>query len=370
METPTESLSVLISGSPWYESTLRAAQLERTILLWASLDQRGRLQGMVGYLVGRDGEIFQGPLIGGTVWEVSRGVRSPVLDARRSEIGPVWKQLEAGAGGRVAVVGYRMVHLQHNLPPSLPVEMRSALNGALWVDLHEAASLLRKSSLSGGSEGGLLPEAQSTSLRDLAALAGELIGEDELAESDLRGAEIAMTVWTRVLLPKLNKIPVRTSSEAEVVDTPSPRESGRLPAHIAAILDGPLDEEQEPARAVPYEPPLNQEEERLATMASEIFSGAPLEPVSPEPAASEPTEPDRSRYQGAATNGGWLVTRADGSVLAPGPLAGLDLATALLVDLRIDTPEAAARLCERIIDHLPVGHDFAIGAPDLRELSS
>ena len=369
METPTESLSVLISGSPWYESTLRAAQLERTILLWASLDQRGRLQGMVGYLVGRDGELLQGPLIGGTVWEVSRGVRSPVLDARRGEIGPVWKQLEAGAGGRVAVVGYRMVHLQHNLPPSLPIEMRSALNSALWVDLHEAASLLRKSSLSGGSEGGLLPEAQSTSLRDLAALAGERIGEDELADNDLRGAEIAMIVWTRVLLPKLNKIPVRTSSEAEVVDAPSPRESGRLPAHIAAILDGPLDEE-EPARAVLHESPLSQEEERLATMASEIFSGAPLEPVSTEPAASEPTEPDRSRYQGTVTGSGWLVTRADGSALAPGPLAGLDLATALLADLAIDTPEAAARLCERIIDHLPVGHDFTISAPDLRELSS
>ena len=369
METPTESLSVLISGSPWYESTLRAAQLERTILLWASLDQRGRLQGMVGYLVGRDGELLQGPLIGGTVWEVSRGVRSPVLDARRGEIGPVWKQLEAGAGGRVAVVGYRMVHLQHNLPPSLPIEMRSALNSALWVDLHEAASLLRKSSLSGGSEGGLLPEAQSTSLRDLAALAGERIGEDELADNDLRGAEIAMIVWTRVLLPKLNKIPVRTSSEAEVVDAPSPRESGRLPAHIAAILDGPLDEE-EPARAVLHESPLSQEEERLATMASEIFSGAPLEPVSTEPAASEPTEPDRSRYQGTVTGGGWLVTRADGSALALGPLAGLDLATALLADLAIDTPEAAARLCERIIDHLPVGHDFTISAPDLRELSS
>ena len=369
METPTESLSVLISGSPWYESTLRAAQLERTILLWASLDQRGRLQGMVGYLVGRDGELLQGPLIGGTVWEVSRGVRSPVLDARRGEIGPVWKQLEAGAGGRVAVVGYRMVHLQHNLPPSLPIEMRSALNSALWVDLHEAASLLRKSSLSGGSEGGLLPEAQSTSLRDLAALAGERIGEDELADNDLRGAEIAMIVWTRVLLPKLNKIPVRTSSEAEVVDAPSPRESGRLPAHIAAILDGPLDEE-EPARAVLHESPLSQEEERLATMASEIFSGAPLEPVSTEPAASEPTEPDRSRYQGTVTGSGWLVTRADGSALAPGPLAGLDLATALLADLTIDTPEAAARLCERIIDHLPVGHDFTISAPDLRELSS
>ena len=360
METPTESLSVLISGSPWYESTLRAAQLERTILLWASLDQRGRLQGMVGYLVGRDGELLQGPLIGGTVWEVSRGVRSPVLDARRGEIGPVWKQLEAGAGGRVAVVGYRMVHLQHNLPPSLPIEMRSALNSALWVDLHEAASLLRKSSLSGGSEGGLLPEAQSTSLRDLAALAGERIGEDELAENDLRGAEIAMIVWTRVLLPKLNKIPVRTSSEAEVVDTPSPRESGRLPAHIAAILDGPLDEEEEPARAVLHESPLNQEEERLATMASEIFSGAPLEPV----------PLDRSRYQGTVTGGGWLVTRADGSALALGPLAGLDLATALLADLAIDTPEAAARLCERIIDHLPIGHDFTISAPDLRELSS
>ena len=369
METPTESLSVLISGSPWYESTLRAAQLERTILLWASLDQRGRLQGMVGYLVGRDGELLQGPLIGGTVWEVSRGVRSPVLDARRGEIGPVWKQLEAGAGGRVAVVGYRMVHLQHNLPPSLPIEMRSALNSALWVDLHEAASLLRKSSLSGGSEGGLLPEAQSTSLRDLAALAGERIGEDELADNDLRGAEIAMIVWTRVLLPKLNKIPVRTSSEAEVVDAPSPRESGRLPAHIAAILDGPLDEE-EPARAVLHESPLSQEEERLATMASEIFSGAPLEPVSTEPAVSEPTEPDRSRYQGTVTGGGWLVTRADGSALALGPLAGLDLATALLADLAIDTPEAAARLCERIIDHLPVGHDFTISAPDLRELSS
>lgn len=369
METPTESLSVLISGSPWYESTLRAAQLERTILLWASLDQRGRLQGMVGYLVGRDGELLQGPLIGGTVWEVSRGVRSPVLDARRGEIGPVWKQLEAGAGGRVAVVGYRMVHLQHNLPPSLPIEMRSALNSALWVDLHEAASLLRKSSLSGGSEGGLLPEAQSTSLRDLAALAGERIGEDELADNDLRGAEIAMIVWTRVLLPKLNKIPVRTSSEAEVVDAPSPRESGRLPAHIAAILDGPLDEE-EPARAVLHESPLSQEEERLATMASEIFSGATLEPVSTEPAASEPTEPDRSRYQGTVTGGGWLVTRADGSALALGPLAGLDLATALLADLAIDTPEAAARLCERIIDHLPVGHDFTISAPDLRELSS
>ena len=370
METPTESLSVLISGSPWYESTLRAAQLERTILLWASLDQRGRLQGMVGYLVGRDGELLQGPLIGGTVWEVSRGVRSPVLDARRGEIGPVWKQLEAGAGGRVAVVGYRMVHLQHNLPPSLPIEMRSALNSALWVDLHEAASLLRKSSLSGGSEGGLLPEAQSTSLRDLAALAGERIGEDELAENDLRGAEIAMIVWTRVLLPKLNKIPVRTSSEAEVVDAPSPRESGRLPAHIAAILDGPLDEEEEPARAVLHESPLNQEEERLATMASEIFSGARLEPVSTEPAASEPTEPDRSRYQGTVTGSGWLVTRADGSALALEPLAGLDLATALLADLAIDTPEAAARLCERIIDHLPVGHDFTISAPDLRELSS
>lgn len=364
METPTESLSVLISGSPWYESTLRAAQLERTILLWASLDQRGRLQGMVGYLVGRDGELLQGPLIGGTVWEVSRGVRSPVLDARRGEIGPVWKQLEAGAGGRVAVVGYRMVHLQHNLPPSLPVEMRSALNGALWVDLHEAASLLRKSSLSGGSEGGLLPEAQSTSLRDLAALAGERIGEDELAENDLRGAEIAMLVWTKVLLPKLNKIPVRTSSEAEEVDTPSPRESGRLPAHIAAILDGPLDEE-EPARPELDEPPLSREEERLATMASEIFSRAPL-----EPAPLEPAPLDRSRYQGTATSGGWLVTRADGSVLAPGPLVGLDLAIALLADLTIDTPEAAARLCERIVDHLPVGHDFAISASDLHELSS
>ena len=105
-------------------------------------------------------------------------------------------------------------------------------------------------------------------------------------------------------------------------------------------------------------------------MASEIFSGAPLEPVSTEPAVSEPTEPDRSRYQGTVTGGGWLVTRADGSALALGPLAGLDLATALLADLAIDTPEAAARLCERIIDHLPVGHDFTISAPDLRELSS
>jgi hypothetical protein len=105
-------------------------------------------------------------------------------------------------------------------------------------------------------------------------------------------------------------------------------------------------------------------------MASEIFSGAPIEPAPREPAPREPTAPDRSHYQGTATSGGWLVTRADGSALVAAPLAGLELATALLTDLAITAPEATARLCERIVDHLPVGHDFTISASDLRELSS
>lgn len=334
METSPQDLSSLLRGSPWYASALRGARVERSIVLWLRLGARSRLEGFVAQVVARDGTLVGEPLIGGTVWTLDGGVRTPVLDERRLSIEEGWMRVAALASRPTSIVGHRLAALRNRLLPVLPPLVRASFVSATLVDLHEAASLLRRSRIADASGRGTLLEVRSASLVDLAALAGVPVSEAALADDDLRAAAAASAVWARLLLPRFAMIPTTAAPE----ESPEPleeRSSGRstLPAEIAALLDAPLDDE--PAGPVVNEPP---------------------------PSLDHPS------YSGVPVDGGWRLVRGGRAI--DGPLAGEALARVIVRDLDGAEPDPARveRLLTRVVTELPAGLAFEISVDDLRSI--
>jgi hypothetical protein len=355
MESEPQSLNALLRGSPWYESAIRGARAERAVVLWVHLGARQRLEGFVGQVVNRDGSLVGGPLIGGTVWSLEHGGRGPVLDERRQELEAAWAEVERRLAGSITIVGHRFASIRSRLLAGAPISMRGALMGATWVDLHEAASLLRRSRLADATGRGSLLEVKSASLHDLAAIAGERASDETIAGDDLRAAEVATAIWTRVLLPRFARIPV-TSDESVTPEeaVPVERRVGRLPDEIARILDTPLDEPEE-----------------LVTYSDPLASRPPAAVADPAPLSVTPPTA-RRLYSGQPDADGWLVVREDGRRLDERVLSGHALARAIVADLAGGEPDPGVveRLLDRVVAQLPARLPFAIDGEDARAISA
>jgi hypothetical protein len=334
MEKNPQDLSALLRGSPWYASALRGSRVDRVIVLWLRIGRRSRLEGFVAQVVARDGTLIDRPIIGGTVWTIDRGVRSAILDERRRSLEEGWSHVLEITSQPTAIVGHRLAALHRALLESLPRAMRSSFIHTTLVDLHEAASLLRRSRIADASGRGTLLEVRSASLVDLAALAGVPVSEAALADDDLRAAAAASAVWARLLLPRFATIPTTAAPEEspEPLEERSPSRS-TLPAEIAAILDAPLDDEP------------------------------------PGPVTSEPTPSlDRPSYSGVPVDGGWRLVRGGRAI--DGPIAGEALARVIVRDLDGSEPDPARveRLLARVVAELPDGLAFEISVDDLRSI--
>jgi hypothetical protein len=333
MEKNPQDLSALLRGSPWYASALRGSRVDRVIVLWLRIGRRSRLEGFVAQVVARDGTLIDRPIIGGTVWTIDRGVRSAILDERRRSLEEGWSHVLEITSQPTAIVGHRLAALHRALLESLPRAMRSSFIHTTLVDLHEAASLLHRSRIADASGQGTLLETRSTSLADLAALAGVPLNDREIAEDDLRAGRAVGAIWSKLLLPRFATI--APSGETLVPMEAEPTEPpvrSTLPPEIAAILEAPASD-------------------------------------GPTTSVSEPRrEPTPDRYLGVPVNGGWELRR--GSRTLGGPLSGHALTVVLLTDLLGEPPseESIARLYERVIDELPSDIAFEISDADLRAL--